>query len=106
MFYDNKKGNYERGIGEMEEVQKQVIDLITNAGGKVILALLVYFIGRLVIRKIVKVVGGLKALQSQDESVRGIALKALKSSSAVIMHFPLFYSKYCVPCIFPIFYIK
>ena len=62
----------------MEDVQAQVINLITNAGGKVILALLVYFIGRFVIRKIVKVVGNVKVLQNQDEPVRSIALKALK----------------------------
>ena len=62
----------------MEDVQAQVINLITNAGGKVILALLVYFIGGFVIRKIVKVVGNAKVLQNQDEPVRSIALKALK----------------------------
>lgn len=62
----------------MEDVQAQVINLITNAGGKIILALLVYFIGSFVIRKIVKAVGNVKVLQNQDVAVRNITLKALR----------------------------
>lgn len=69
----------------MEEVQTKVMDIITNAGSKLILAILVYLVGSFIIRKIVSFVGGMNALKYQDETVKAFTLKALKIVLMIVL---------------------
>ena len=54
----------------MEEFTTKVIDIATNAGGKIILALLVFIIGRIVITKLLKYMGKMRAFKKMDETAR------------------------------------
>ena len=47
----------------MTEFMKTAVDICTKAGGKIILALLVLLIGRIVINKIVNAVSNLRRLR-------------------------------------------
>ena len=54
----------------MEELLTQIKALCVEAGGKVILAILVYIIGRAVVSKLVKAVTNLKPVRELDPTVR------------------------------------
>ena len=53
-------------------------DVLIDAGVKIVLALLVLIIGKLVIGKVLKVLENLKPLQKQDETLRKFLLHAVK----------------------------
>ena len=54
----------------MEEFISKGIDLLTQAGGKLILALLIFIIGKIVIKKIASIITGGKAFGKLDPTVK------------------------------------
>ena len=62
----------------MNEFLSKAVDLCTAAGGKLVLALLVFIIGRIVIGKLLQVMGKVKGLEKLDPSVRSFALNFVK----------------------------
>ncbi len=60
-------------------------DVLIEAGAKIILALLVWVIGRLIIGKLLKVLENMKALQKQDETLRLFLLHAAKILLYVVL---------------------
>ena len=69
----------------MTEFMKSAVDICTQAGGKIILALLVFIIGRIVIKKIVNVVSNLKALEKMDATVHSFATNFVKIVLYVVL---------------------
>ena len=68
----------------MEEFTKAVIDLCTKAGGKILLAIIVFIVGRLIIGKIVNVsalsIGGTSVI-----IVVGVALETVRMLEAQML---------------------
>ena len=60
-------------------------DVLIDAGVKIVLALLVLIIGKLVIGKVLKVLENLKPLQKQDETLRKFLLHAVKILLYVVL---------------------
>ncbi|MBQ9059562.1 MAG: mechanosensitive ion channel [Firmicutes bacterium] len=56
----------------------KLIGLCTSVGAKLVLALLIFIIGRIVIRKILKMTGKIKALEKMDQAVRTFLNNFLK----------------------------
>lgn len=54
----------------MENFLDKVIEIATAAGSKIILALLIWIIGSMVVKKLVKMVANLKGLQKMEETGR------------------------------------
>ena len=66
-------------------VLNSLIDLCVNAGGKVVLALLVFIIGRIIINKLLKALRSSKGLEKMDPSVRSFTLNLVKALLYVIL---------------------
>ncbi len=62
----------------MSEFVKAAVDLCTNAGGKILLALAVFIIGRIVIQKIIGFVEKRDALKKVDPTVGSFAANFIK----------------------------
>ena len=62
----------------MQEFLNKVIDICVSAGGKIILALLIFIIGKIIISKILKIVQKTKGFEKLDPSVKSFALSAVK----------------------------
>ena len=62
----------------MEEFTKAVIDLCTKAGGKILLAIIVFIVGRLIIGKIVGILEKREALKKVDPTVGSFATNFIK----------------------------
>ena len=69
----------------MEEFLKKVIDICVNAGGKIILALLIFIIGRLIIGKILKIIKKSKGFDKLNPSVKSFAMSAIKAVLYVVL---------------------
>ena len=63
----------------------KLIDICSAVGVKIILALLIFIIGRIVIKKILKVVANIKALEKIDPAVRSFLLNFLKIVLYVVL---------------------
>ena len=73
------------GLKSMEEFLSAVKVLCVNAGGKIILAILAYVIGKMIIAKIVRAVTASRAVQGLDPTVRSFAQSAVKILLYVIL---------------------
>ena len=62
----------------MEEFTKKAVDLCTEAGSKLILALLVWIIGKMVVNKLLKLISRNKVLSGMDETVRKFILSIIR----------------------------
>ena len=67
------------------EMLNSLIDLCIKAGGKIILALLVFIIGRIVIGKLLKMVSSAKGLDKVDPSVRSFTMNMVKVVLYIIL---------------------
>ena len=61
----------------MNEFLNAAIDLCTNAGGKIILAVIVFIVGRIVIKKITQLVARNKSLSALEPTVHTFATNAV-----------------------------
>ena len=68
----------------MQNFLNKLVDIATTAGSKIILALLIFFIGRIVIARILKIVGG-KPTRKLEPTVRSFILNALKAVLYVVL---------------------
>ena len=68
----------------MENFLDKVIQIATNAGSKIILAILIYIIGKMIIGKILKIVGG-KPTAKLDPTVRSFTLNMVKAVLYVVL---------------------
>jgi small conductance mechanosensitive channel len=62
----------------MEGFMSKAVELLTTAGSKIILALLIFIVGRIVIGKIMKFLEKLPALKAMDATVRSFMLNFVK----------------------------
>ena len=69
----------------MESFANKAIDMLTQAGGKIIVALLVFIIGRLVIKAILKFFGKAKFMEKLDPTVRGFMTNFIRIVLYVIL---------------------
>lgn len=69
----------------MEEFMKQVLSICTTAGSKLLLALVVWIVGKFVIKKIVAAVDKLKGVQSLDPTIHSFVTNFIKSALYVIL---------------------
>ena len=69
----------------MEELLNKGIDLIVSAGGKIVLALLVFIIGRIIIKRLLKTVENGKALKQMDPTFCSFLLNFLRIALYVIL---------------------
>ena len=69
----------------MTEFMKTAVDICTKAGGKILLALLVFIIGRIVVNKIVKIFDGLSVLKKMDATVHSFATNFVKIVLYVVL---------------------
>ena len=67
------------------ELFNSLADLCVKAGGKIVLALLVFIIGRIIIGKILKVVGSAKGLSKMDPTVRSFTMNFVKVALYLIL---------------------
>lgn len=68
----------------MQNFWDTVVEISTTAGSKIILALLIFIIGRIVIDKILKLIGG-KPTEKLDPTVRSFALNSIKAVLYIIL---------------------
>ena len=69
----------------MEQTISQIQSILVNAGGKILLALAVYAIGRLIIGRIMRAVAKLPSLRGLDETVRTFANSFIKALLYVVL---------------------
>ncbi len=69
----------------MQEFINSAVDLSTQAGGKVVLALLVFIVGRIVINKFMKIVRKGKALAKIDPTAASFFTNAIRTALYVIL---------------------
>ena len=69
----------------MDNLIPALAELITNAGGKIVLALLIYIIGNIVIKKLMGLVQKSKVVGKLDASVRSFTLNFVKVVLYVIL---------------------
>jgi len=69
----------------MQKMIDKIIDLATTAGSKLLLALLIFIIGRIVINKIIKALKKNKGLEKLDPTVRSFLINLAKTVLYVIM---------------------
>ena len=62
----------------MEQFLSKLQDLGVNVGGKILLALVVYIVGRIVIKKLVKLLGKIKKLDELDPTVHRFIVNFVK----------------------------
>ena len=62
----------------MEEFTTQIIDICTSAGSKLILALLIWLIGKAVVGKLMKMLANGKAMANMDPTAKGLILSAAR----------------------------
>ena len=62
-----------------------IYNLCVSVGGKIILALLIYLIGKPIIKKLMKAFGKLKGFEKLDPTVRTFAMNAIKICLYVIL---------------------
>lgn len=63
----------------------KLIDLCTSVGSKIVLALLIFIIGKIVISKILKLTGKIKALEKVDAAVRTFLNNFIKIGLYVVL---------------------
>ena len=63
----------------------KLVDLCSAVGGKIILALLIFIIGRLIIKKLLSVLGKIKALDRIDPAVRSFLMNFFKIALYVVL---------------------
>ena len=68
----------------MEKFLDKLVDICTTAGSKILLALLIFIIGRIVIAKVLKIVGG-KPTRKLDPTVRSFILNITKAVLYVVL---------------------
>ncbi len=69
----------------MEEFLNKVMDIAVSAGSKIILALLIFVIGRIVIGKVLKILNSSKGLAKMDATVRSFILNFIKAALYVVL---------------------
>ena len=69
----------------MQAFLNKVVDLCTAVGGRIILALLIFIIGRIVIRKILELLGKNRKLKELDPTVAAFTKNAVKAILYVIL---------------------
>ncbi|MDO4633552.1 MAG: mechanosensitive ion channel [Eubacteriales bacterium] len=69
----------------MDQWMNSLTELLTNAGGKLLLALLVWIIGSFVVKSLLKGLGKSRLLAKIDDTVRSFALSAAKVVLYVIL---------------------
>ena len=69
----------------MTEFGKSAVDMLTAAGGKILLALVVFIVGKFIIGRLLKIAGGSKALKKTDPTVRKFALDFFRVLLYVIL---------------------
>ena len=69
----------------MQEFINSAVDLSTQAGGKVILALVVFIVGRIVINKVMAFIGKGKALSKIDPTAASFFKNAIRTALYVIL---------------------
>jgi len=69
----------------MEKFAEKAIELCTAAAGKIILALLVYIIGKFIVKKLVKMIEKMKAFEKVDTTARSYILAVIKGTLYAIL---------------------
>ena len=69
----------------MQEFLNKGIEILTTAGSKLILALLIFIIGRIIISKLLKMVGSGKGFGKLDPTVRSFALNFTKTALYIVL---------------------
>ena len=69
----------------MDNFLNKAIEICTAAGSKLILALLIWIIGSIVVKKVVKTVMGLKAMEKLDATVKSFLGNFLKIALYVVL---------------------
>ena len=72
-------------MGDVSNIIKGLQDLCVNAGGKIVLALLVFIIGRIIIGKLVDMVRRGKAFEKMDPTVRSFMTNFVNVALYVIL---------------------
>ncbi len=75
----------ERGICIMDNFIAEIQALCVNAGGKILLAILVYFIGKIIISKLVRMTENLKAVKVLDPTVKTFTVSFVRILLYVIL---------------------
>ena len=68
-----------REVTYLDSFINKLIEIGTQAGGKIILALLVFFIGRIVIKKVLKIISKMKSFEKIDPTAHSFILNILSA---------------------------
>lgn len=63
----------------------KIMDIVTVAGSKLVLALLIYVIGRIVVSRVVSILKKIKKLEEFDPTIRSFFINAVKTMMYVVM---------------------
>lgn len=69
----------------MGEFGKTVVDICTNAGSKIILAVIVWFVGKWLIGKLLQMFGKLKAVEKLDSTLTAFLMSVAKGILYVVL---------------------
>ena len=69
----------------MQEFANKAVEILTTAGSKIVLAIIVFIIGRIIIGKILGMISKSKAMEKMDPSVRSFANNFVKILLYVIL---------------------
>ena len=69
----------------MQEFANSAVDILTTAGSKIVLAIIVFIVGKIIIGKILGMISKSKAMEKMDPSVRSFANNFVKILLYVIL---------------------
>ena len=69
----------------MGEFGKAVVDICTNAGSKIILAIVVWFVGKWIIERLLKIFGKVKAVEQLDPTLTAFLLSVVRGILYVVL---------------------
>ena len=69
----------------MDSFLKKAIEICTEAGSKIILALLIFIIGRIIIGKVLKVLGKSKITEKMEPTIKSFLLSFLKITLYIVL---------------------
>ena len=69
----------------MEEFLKNIVDIAVSAGSKILLAILIFVVGRIVIGKILKMLKNSKAVMKMEPTVRSFILNFVRVGLYVVL---------------------
>lgn len=77
--------NIESQINTLQNISDQLLEACTSAGIKILIAIVIYFVGKFLIKRLLKLYDKIKAVEALDVTVRNYIRTCLKAALYVVL---------------------